>query len=333
MKAEFAGQAALVTGAGGGIGRAAALRLAIGGAQVAVLDRRPEGAEATARAIADAGGQARCLVADLADSQARGAVVDDILHREGRLDILVNNAAWHGERRPLLDLDLADWQQVMEVNLTACAVLTSQAAAHMTARGTGAVVNVGSVQADMPVRDYGPYVASKGALVSLTKAFAAELGAAGVRVNAVSPGVIATPSWASTPGAGTLRDIPAPTLLRRMGQPEEVAEVIAFLASDRASFITGAVIPVDGGRLLSRLADPLALATQRTGGPVPCHTWQMAWNSSTIGGHCWPRARCGMPPPIPCCGSTFSGRSCTGGIAAAAQNRCARPQAPSARSR
>ena len=252
---RFEGAVALVTGAARGIGRGVAHRLAREGARVAVLDRD---ADACREVVREIGGSAFAVVADLADPASRSRAVGATLDAAGRLDVLVNNAAVHGPRRPLAELTDEDVRAVLEVDLIAPLLLCRDALPHL-ARARGAIVMVGSIQASMPLATFVSYVAAKGALESATRALAVEVAGSGVRVNAVAPGAVESPSmreqWAEA--TGSTREPRAPTLVGRWGTADDIAEVVAFLASPAAAFVSGEVVRVDGGRLLSRDPDPL----------------------------------------------------------------------------
>jgi NAD(P)-dependent dehydrogenase (short-subunit alcohol dehydrogenase family) len=258
------GPVAVVTGAGQGIGRAITRRLSADGVRVVVVDRDPDTAEETASLVRGDGGTASTRVVDLADRPSRDTVIDSVLEEYGQLDVLVNNAAYTGTRIPFVELGYAEWDRILETNLGATAFLSRAAAQAMIRRGGGAIVNVSSIQRRLPVATYAAYVASKGAIAALTSALAVELSPHGVRVNTVEPGVIATPSFRGTLSAAEQRsdgdDAVVAALLGRSGTPEEVADAVAYLAGDASSFVTGAVLTVDGGRHLSRQPDPFEIA-------------------------------------------------------------------------
>lgn len=261
---------AVVTGAGQGIGRSIAQRLAADGLAVVVVDVDEAAARETARLVEAAAGRTSVRLVDLADREARDEIVGSVLDEFGRLDVLVNNAAYTGRRLPFTAVDYAEWDRVFETNVAATAFLARAAGAHMMERGSGSIVNTVSIQARLPVATYASYVASKGAVEALTKALAVEMSPHGVRVNAVEPGVIGTASFRRTlDNAGQRGDDaqrPA-TLFGRTGHPDEVAAAVSFLAGDDSSFVTGVILPVDGGRQLSRRPDPFETAFRES--PIP----------------------------------------------------------------
>ena len=242
---RFAGRAAIVTGAARGIGAATAARLAEEGAQVLLADLAPE-VMATAEAIGGVG-----LRIDLAARGAGEAVVDTALDAFGRLDILVNNAGIGGSK-PLVESDDELLDRFIHTNLTAVLRLTRAAIPHL-ARPGGRIVSVSSTFGIAGYPGTTAYAVAKAGIAQMTRQLAAELGPEGILVNAVAPGVIET---AMTEGHLTRdhyrRAVLEPTPLRRAGKPEEVAAVIAFLASGDAAYVAGQVVAVDGGWLAAR---------------------------------------------------------------------------------
>ncbi|MBS1677734.1 MAG: SDR family oxidoreductase [Actinobacteria bacterium] len=237
---ELEGKQALVTGAGatGGIGFEIARRFIDEGAVVLITGRDPSrGAEAAA-ALGD---RATFLLADLVELEALARLVD----AAGEVDILVNNATAIG-RGNVVDRNIAGLDEVHFTNVRAPYVLTAGLAPGMVSRQSGCVVNISSLVAGRGTPGMGSYAASKAALESLTQTWAAELGGSGVRVNAVAPGPIRS-AKNLTEHQDELEEFGKVTPLRRTGATAEIAEVVAFLASDRSSYVTGTVIPVDGG--------------------------------------------------------------------------------------
>ena len=243
------GRVALVTAAGRGIGRATAHLLAKAGARVVVADVDAGAATQVADAIVAEGRTADACAFDVADEAGVAAAVDGIVARQGRLDVLVNNAGI-ASRVPAQALTRAAWERTLAVNATGAFLCAREAGRTMLAAGRGAIVNVASVMG-LVGRGLGPnsdYHASKGALVAWTRALACEWAAAGVRVNAVAPGYVATPLIRKAfAGAEVRARIVDRQALGRLIEPSEVAAAILFLASDAASAITGVTLPVDGG--------------------------------------------------------------------------------------
>lgn len=239
---ELAGKRALVTGGTSGIGRATAEALAREGAYVLVSGRSDaRGAEVVA-AIREAGGEAEFVSADLGNADD----VRALAARASDIDVLVNNAGVF-PAGPTHELPESTFDETFAVNVKAPFLLTAAIAPRMAERGSGAIVNVTTMVAEFGMAGLSAYGASKAATALLTKAWAAEYGPSGVRVNAVSPGPTETPG---TEAMGEGFDAIVSTIpLGRAARPEEIAETIVFLASDRASYLNGAVVPVDGGRI------------------------------------------------------------------------------------
>jgi 3-oxoacyl-[acyl-carrier protein] reductase len=239
------GKVALVTGGARGIGRATAAQLFQDGARVAIADRDHAGAEAVARELGDG---AMALALDVTDAAQVNAAVEAVLGRFRRIDVLINNAGIVKDASLLKTSDAA-WDQVIAVNLTGTFNMTRAVAAHMTARGSGAIVNAASVVGVYGNFGQSNYVATKAGVIGLTRVWARELGRKGVRVNCIAPGFIATDMTAGMP-AEVLDKMKERTPLARLGTAEDVARAYAFLASDDASFINGQVLGVDGGLVL-----------------------------------------------------------------------------------
>jgi NAD(P)-dependent dehydrogenase (short-subunit alcohol dehydrogenase family) len=236
---ELAGRTALVTGATSGIGRAAAVQLASQGATVLVAGRNAErGAEVVAE-IESAGGHARFVAADLSTEDGITSLARDA----GSVDVLVNNAgtAWFG---PTQDLTFDGYDAMFDGNVRSTYFLTAALIPEMVKRGSGSIINISSMAGTIGMPGGAAYGATKAAMSSMTQSWAAELASAGIRVNAVAPG----PVYTGVQDPAVTAAIGDSTAMKRAAQPSEIAESIGFLASDRASYITGAILAVDGGR-------------------------------------------------------------------------------------
>jgi NAD(P)-dependent dehydrogenase (short-subunit alcohol dehydrogenase family) len=245
------GRRAVITGAGSGLGRASAIRLAGDGFAVACVDVRAAAAAQTAGEITDAGGQACWVGCDISDEQSVEAGVDDILRQLGGIDVVVN-AAGIASVGHTLEVTLEEWRRLLDVNLTGT-FLMARATLPALLESRGAMINVASIAALRGWRYMAAYAATKGGIVALSRSLAVEYGGRGVRVNVVCPGGIDTPLAAAlTP----VRDA-APELMRRSpvlldpptAQPEEIAGTISYLAGPEARFVTGSVVVIDGGAM------------------------------------------------------------------------------------
>lgn len=246
------GKVAVVTGAAHGIGKATALGFAAAGARVLIVDRDGDAAAALAAEMSAAGRAAFPLAADLADEPQVDALFEKVISREGRVDLLVNNAGT-AIRKPAVELSLEDWDKVVAVNMTGVFLCSRAAARHMIATGDGgAIVNVASIMGLSGGGLYPniSYQTTKGAVVNMTRALAVEWAPHRIRVNAVAPTYVRTRFIAPILSQPELVErIEAMTPLRRLAEPEEVAAAILFLASPAAAMITGHTLPVDGGFL------------------------------------------------------------------------------------
>ena len=243
---NLSGSVAIVTGASQGIGAGIARRLAEAGAAVVVHYRgNADEAAGIVAGIAAAGGNAASVQADLCNPAAVKDVVAEAVARFGRLDILVNNAGMF-PTRSLLDMTPGEWRDMYESVVATTMLCTQAAAREMQSTGNGAIVNIASIGAIHPAPDHSHYNSAKAAVVMFTKSAALELGRFGIRVNAVSPGLIARPGIEEQWPDGVAR-WNAKALLGRLGQPEDVADACLFLASPAARWITGHNLVVDGG--------------------------------------------------------------------------------------
>lgn len=249
---RLAGKVALITGAASGIGQATALLFAREGARVGVVDIDETGGRETARAIADAGGEALYMRADVGSADEARAAVDAVVGTSRRLDILFNNAGV-SHVGVLHEVPEEDWERVMTVNVRGVYLMSKYAVPYMIAQGGGCIINMSSAAALLGLSRRAAYSASKGAVLSLTRAMAVDYADAHIRVNALCPGTVYTPfverylKDSYRDPAAALEALKQRQLTGRLARPEEIAAAALYLATDDAAFMTGAPFIIDGG--------------------------------------------------------------------------------------
>ena len=257
---DFTGKMVMVTGGATGIGAASAAEFAARGAHVYILDVNDDDGRATTRRLEEAGGNVEYRHVDVTNEKEVRRALTEAVDDTGRFDVLHANAGIEWPK-PIADTELADWRRVIDINLTGIYIPCRHALRYMLHFGRGAIVITSSPHAVATVPDAGAYAASKGGTLALTRALALEGATHGVRANAVLPGAIDTPMMRREAAVSTNPEEQARRFglihpMARLGQPAEIAVAVAFLASDAASFITGAALPVDGGLMASLPSGP-----------------------------------------------------------------------------
>jgi NAD(P)-dependent dehydrogenase (short-subunit alcohol dehydrogenase family) len=243
---RFTGKVAFVTGAASGIGRAAAVAFAAEGANVAILDRTADAMKETEAAVRDAGGDVLAIACDVSSPEQVEAAVTQVVERFGKLDIAFNNAGVENKATPLHEIELEEWDRILDINLRGTFVCMKHEIAQMVRQGGGVVVNTSSGAGIRGVAGGAAYAASKHAIVGMTKSAALDYAKQNIRVNAVLPGNIETPMMDRFTGGDIQKAIDLEPV-GRLGKPEEIAEAVLWMSSELGGFVTGSAIVVDGG--------------------------------------------------------------------------------------
>jgi len=250
---KLANKIALITGAGSGMGRVASLLFAKEGAKIAAIDIDEKAAHETARMIESEGGKAIAVKADVSKSADAQAMVAATVEKLGAPNIVYNNAGIEGKAEPIVQLSEDDFDRVIAINLRGVWLGMKYSLPHLIKNGGGAIINTASIAGLVGLRNSSAYCAAKAGVIALTRVAALEYGRYNIRVNAICPGAIDTPMVSRVQGGGAMseRAISRISTLGRIGKPEEIAKMALFLASDDASFATGAPFVVDGGWTVS----------------------------------------------------------------------------------